>query len=136
MPQVLTYQSVFHIISSFLERTLNVKKSISKKKCLLNALKFKNNHRIHMTFSGLFKVKVIMSWSVHTHRIHHFVETGNLKNENKCKNKKTVSKAYNKSGDYYECWICGMYYLGSVVSCFRNNVCVTKRKRSIFCFWF
>ena len=26
-----------------------------------------------------------------------------------------------------------MYYLGSVVSCFRNNVCVTKRKRSIFC---
>ena len=27
---------------------------------------------------------------------------------------------YNKSGDYYEYWICGMYYLGSVVSGFRT----------------
>ena len=72
--------------------------------------------------SGLFKVKVIMSWSVHMHRIHHFVETGNPKMKINVKKQKHVSKVYNKNGDYYECWICGMYYLGSVVSYFRNHI--------------
>lgn len=74
---------------------------------LCNALKFKNNHRIHMAFSGLFKVKVIMFRSVHTHRIHHFVETGNLKNENKCKNQKAISKkdhAYIWSNTFLDCF--------------------------------
>ena len=42
---------------------------------------------------------------------------------------------YNKSGDYYECWICGMYYFGSILSYFRNNVCVAERKRGTICFW-
>lgn len=39
---------------------------------------------------------------------------------------------YNKSGGYYECWICGMYYFGSILSYFRNNVCVAERKRAQF----
>lgn len=48
--------------------------------------------------------------------------------------KKRCDTIYPK-GANYEYWICGMYYLGSVVSCFGNHICVTKRKRGIFCFW-
>ncbi len=36
---------------------------------------------------------------------------------------------YNKSGGYYECWICGMYYFGSILSYFRNNVCVLWKEK-------
>ena len=51
MPQVFTYQSVFHIISSFLEQLFKCeKKHFELEMLLCNALKLKNNHRIHMAF--------------------------------------------------------------------------------------
>lgn len=51
------------------------------------------------------------------------------------KNRKLFQKRCDTiypKGANYEYWICGMYYLGSVVSCFGNHICVTKRKRAYF----
>ena len=48
------------------------------------------------------------------------------------KKQKHVSKVYNKNGDYYEYWICGMYYLGSVVSNCWNPFLFIKRKGAYF----